>query len=198
MLLFKDGYQTFVNKHLEATAYALKDDCCWLSIILSDSSPARSPAITAETKNWKKSLLTECQDKCNNHIFASRFHLVRIFCGFFWALYKGMPNKQGARCPTFTPPPSTVTAASLQVSVLLIWRRRCTATNMIAQIMNSFSKLSSDEPAWWGSQYDCFYTMSLSIITPINLKNIAVWGTPKYKGVCRERRTERKEEMPFC
>lgn len=114
----------------------------------------------------------------------------RLLC-LIWALYKGMPTKQGARCPTFTPPPSTVTAASLRASVSLIWRRRCTATNTIAQIMDSFSKLSSDEPAWWGSHHDCSYTISLSIITPINLKNIVTWGTPKWEGVCRERRKER-------
>lgn len=192
------GTKHFVNKHLEATAYALKDDCCSLSIILSDSSPARPPAITAETKNWKKSPLTECQDECNSRISASRFHLARGFRVWFERSTKVCQNKRGAGCPTFTPPPSTVTAASLQASVSLIWRHRRTATNMIAQIMDSFSKLSSDEPAWWGSHHDCFYTITLSIITPINLKNTAAWGTPEQKGVRGERRKERKEEMPFC
>lgn len=51
----------------------------------------------------------------------------------------------------------------------------CTAVNMIAQIMATpptpASKLSSDESARWGSHRDCFYTISLSADTPVNLRS---------------------------
>lgn len=52
----------------------------------------------------------------------------------------------------------------------------CTAVNMIAQIMATppftpASKLSSDESARWGSHRDCFYTISLSTDTPVNLRS---------------------------
>lgn len=90
------------------------------------------------------------------------------------ALQKGMLNTLGSHCkyiksetkgPTFISPSVTV---PLQLSVSLMQRCCCRALNMIAQIMSTFSILSSGEPAWC-SRHDYFYTISPYIITPINL-----------------------------
>lgn len=85
-----------------------------------------------------------------------------------------MLNTLGSHCkyiksetkgPTFISPSVTV---PLQLSVSLMQRCCCRALNMIAQIMSTFSILSSGEPAWC-SRHDYFYTISPYIITPINL-----------------------------
>lgn len=97
-----------------------------------------------------------------------------------------MSNKLGSHCryikseTTFISQSATV---PLQLSVSLMRRCCCRAMNIIAQIMSTFSILSSGEPAWC-SHHDCFYTISPYIITPINL-------TMMWIGIVKEQRDAR-------